>query len=587
VPLLRRSARAVLEMHHAGDLVPHLRTQFFFTYGHQPGLSQENAWNASLPLLAHDLADAGLAEVEVLVEYQLPLCSLRADVVLAGTRPGRDDVPSYVVVELKQWSEAIAVDNAPDLCTTPHTGDRTYLNPIAQVRRYCEYLVDFTRSLHDRVDPVAGVAYLHNAAKQNVASLYDLEQGQYGRLFTKSDRAALLTYLKSRLAPASGARAADILIHSKAGPSKQLMAWAAEEIKQEQTFVLLDEQQVAYSMVLAALERAQRADQREAVVITGGPGSGKSVIATTALGELFRRGFSAMHATGSKSFTTTMRKVAGKGVTRVQKLFQYFNSFSNTAGASRLDVLICDEAHRIRETSNNRYTPAAKRSQRRQVEELLDAAWVPVFLLDEHQVVRPGEMGTVEEITEAAAAKGIKTHLIDLDGQFRCGGSRKYEQWVKNLLHLDGSAAEPSSWDGDERFELTIADSPAALEAYLANKQQEGYGARITAGFCGPEPAAGERRGHRGLAPAVERERRPRCQRSAPVPALGHRPCRLRPSRLHLHRTRLRIRLERCHLRPRPRLAHRQVGHRPVREQGHSRRSSGTQHVRQADPQYL
>ena len=81
------------------------------------------------------------------------------------------------------------------------------------------------------------------------------------------------------------------------------------------------------------------------VVVTGGPGSGKSVIALSLLGELARRGRTVLHATGSRSFTQTMRKVAGKRAPRVQKMFKYFNQFMD-AERNGLDVLILDEAHR-------------------------------------------------------------------------------------------------------------------------------------------------------------------------------------------------------------------------------------------------
>ena len=122
-----------------------------------------------------------------------------------------------------------------------------------------------------------------------------------------------------------------------------------------------------------------------------------------------------MHATGSRSFTQTLRKVAGKGSPRTQSLFKYFNQFID-ADRNGLEVLILDEAHRIRETSANRYTKAQFRSGRRQIDELISAARVPVFLLDEHQVVRPGELGTVEEI-EAHAERARAGRAEDLAGR--------------------------------------------------------------------------------------------------------------------------------------------------------------------------
>lgn len=477
--LLSRSAQSIQQLAAGGTLVDQLATQFAVKYGFRPSASEQRSWRMSLPALAQELVEGGLGDVEMLIEYQLPLSSLRADVVLAGIHPetGRS---SYVVVELKQWSTATADPDEPRLYTVPNL-NRSLLHPVAQVEQYCEYLADFTRVLHDRTDDLVGVAYLHNADDAGVASLLELPPRQYGHLFTASNRSALRTFLNTRLAPKSGVQAAEDLTSSKIAPSRQLMTVAADEIKHQRNFVLLDEQQVAYLMVLRAVRQARESDNKEVIVVTGGPGSGKSVIALELLGELYRNGHSAIHATGSKSFTTTLRKTAGKGTTRVQKLFQYFNSFAQ-AGRNGLDVLICDEAHRIRETSNNRYTPAAKRSAKPQVEELLDAARVPVFLLDEHQVVRPGELGSYAEIAAKADEKGLTVRPIDLNGQFRCGGSRAYEQWVLNLLGLAADTA--AAWQGDDRFDVEVADSPADLETRLAAKLADGFGARMTAGFC-------------------------------------------------------------------------------------------------------
>jgi hypothetical protein len=219
------------------------------------------------------------------------------------------------------------------------------------------------------------------------------------------------------------------------------------------------------------------------VIVTGGPGSGKSVIALSLLGELYRQGYSALHATGSRSFTQTMRQYVGRGSPRVKNLFKYFNSFMS-ARKNDIDVLICDEAHRIRETSANRFTAAAQRTGRMQVDELIAAARVPVFLLDEHQVVKPGEMGTVEAIRAHASSLGIRTHHISLDGQFRCGGSQKYERWVLRLLGLE--AGEPELWTGDDHFHITLAESPWELENVLRGKLAEGYSGRMSAGYCWP-----------------------------------------------------------------------------------------------------
>lgn len=456
VTALRLSVENLLASPNEAALAEVIAEHVRDTSGHRSSPAEIKSWQRSLPALARDLADAGLRQVEMLVEYKLPLTSKRIDVVLAGVHP-RTGEDSYVVVELKQWSRAEPSELGEHLVIVDGMPGGERLNPAEQVRRYCEYMRDFFRVLNDRPDAVYGAAYLHNAMDLDVDGLADQVRDERSRLFTKQRRGEFLRYLSERLADKSGADAADRLLRSAIAPSKQLMTYASKEIREREQFTLLDEQQVAYELVMRAVDRARRADSKQVVIVAGGPGSGKSVIALSLLGELYRQGRSAYHATGSNSFTETMRRYPGRGNTRIKNLFKYFNSFTD-AVPNDADVLICDEAHRIRETSTNRFTPAARRTGRSQLDELMSAARVPVFLLDEHQVVRPGELGTVDTIERYARHKGYDVHRVSLDEQFRCGGSRKYEHWVLRLLGLaDGG---PMAWDGSTRTSTYGSPTP-------------------------------------------------------------------------------------------------------------------------------
>src|SRR5215218_10885799 len=116
-------------------------------YNHPASQAEVRSWDASLAALATDLEQADLGSVEVLVEYQLPLSSKRIDVVLAGQHPRRGG-PSYVVVELKQWTAASLFEGEPELVVQPTYGPRPVLHPVAQVRGYVEYMLDFLGALH-------------------------------------------------------------------------------------------------------------------------------------------------------------------------------------------------------------------------------------------------------------------------------------------------------------------------------------------------------------------------------------------------------------------------------------------------------
>ncbi|HYN97266.1 MAG TPA: DUF2075 domain-containing protein [Pilimelia sp.] len=478
----RVSAVGLLRLATEGSLADRVAEHVWMS-GHGVSPAERNAWSRSLAVLAQDLADAGLHDVEVLVEYQLPLTSRRIDAVLAGVHPktGED---SFVVVELKQWSYASRYEDSDTLVDVEHTGGPR-LHPGIQVGDYCQYLMDFLGVLAANGNTIRGVAYLHNAVDRDIAQILARPATELSRIFTRQRRGDFLDYLRGSLSTDKpGAPAADRFLSSTVRPSRHLLTYAARELKERSHFTLLDEQRVAYELVLRAVERARAADHKSVVVVAGGPGSGKSVIALSLLGELARQGRSALHATGSKSFTQTLRRYAGRGSTRLRNMFLYFNSFM-AADRNGIDVLICDEAHRIRETSINRFTRTAQRQgARSQLEELLAAARVPVFLLDEHQVVKPGELGNVDIITAYAKRLNLEVDVVSLHDQFRCGGSELYERWVLSLLGLSGG--QPVTWTGDGRFDLRVAETPEEMEAFLAGKQAVGETARMTAGYCWP-----------------------------------------------------------------------------------------------------
>jgi len=220
-------------------------------------------------------------------------------------------------------------------------------------------------------------------------------------------------------------------------------------------------------------------DRRKTVIIIkGGPGTGKSVIAINLMADLLLAGYNAHYATGSKAFTETLRKIIGN---RGAIQFKYFNSYM-TANPDAVDVLICDEAHRLRETSQNRYTPKTERTDIPQIQELISAARISVFFIDQDQVVRPEEIGSVRNIRQFSEKNDCLLFEHELETQFRCGGSEAFVSWINNTLGIARTAHV--LWTGEEEFEFKIFESPGSLEQAIRIKAQEGFSARMTAGFC-------------------------------------------------------------------------------------------------------
>ena len=196
------------------------------------------------------------------------------------------------------------------------------------------------------------------------------------------------------------------------------------------------------------------------------------------MADLLLKGYNAHYATGSRAFTETLRKIIGS---RGSVQFKYFNSYSN-AERDVIDVLIADEAHRIRETSNSRFTPSYERSNIPQIDELLNAARVCVFFIDDNQIVRPNEIGSAEYIKKRAEKYNHKIFEYELEAQFRCSGSDAFVNWINNSLGIKRTANV--IWDQFETFDFKIFDSPLELENAIRNKVSEGFTGRVTAGFC-------------------------------------------------------------------------------------------------------
>ena len=461
-------------------LVEKLSAQMLFQMGNSPSPAEKRSWENSLVEISELLIQCELGEVVLLVEYQLPYSSKRVDVLALGSDP-KTGQPTIIAIELKQWTNASLIEGALDTLKIDSYGNTPILHPAVQVSRYCEYLNDFNRYVSDDNTNLFGIAYLHNWIDANNPALDLIQPTSHGMLFTANQKNRLKEFLIARISSKFSEQITDDFLNSKVAPTKQLMQLAADEVKNREQFRLLDEQQIAYSMVMKALRDAETSNTKTAVIITGGPGTGKSVIALSLLGELSRRGKTTLHATGSKAFRNSLRKVAGARAPQIQKLFSYFNSFMS-AERNSLDVIICDEAHRIRETSANRYTKADLRTGTPQLHELLNVARVPVFLLDSNQVVRKGETGTPEYIEVEARNLGLNVIRVDLDGQFRCGGSRLYETWLNGFLNIEDSKS--IAWSKDPNFNVIVADSPDEIVEKLQGFESEGYKSRITAGYC-------------------------------------------------------------------------------------------------------
>src|SRR5271157_343994 len=458
-----------------------LRLAFFNYCRYYPSEAEIRSWRNSLRSMSQIVQYANLVDHGVVLEYQLPLTSKRLDCMLCGKNEAKKD--NAVIVELKQWEKCEEASGDREVLTWIAGAQREVLHPSVQVGQYKLYLEDTHTAFYAGSNPVMlnACTYLHNYSftpADAIISRKFQDVLQEYPLFSADDVIGLRDYLVGRLSRGEGLSVLQRVEASKYRPSKKLMDHVGNMIRGKPEYILLDEQLVVYDAVLSTARTGFHDKNKTVIVIKGGPGTGKSVIAINLMADLLLKGYNAHYVTGSRAFTQTLRKIIG---TRGSVQFKYFNSYGE-AEPNAVDVVIADEAHRIRSTSEGRYTPKARRTSIPQIEELLRAAKVAVFFIDDKQVVRPNEIGSVEYIRRNAEERGCKVREYQLEAQFRCSGSDAFVSWVNNTLGVERTAHV--IWNQSDAFDFRIFPSPFDLEAAIRKKVGEGFTGRVTAGFC-------------------------------------------------------------------------------------------------------
>ncbi|MCX6741729.1 MAG: DUF2075 domain-containing protein [Candidatus Pacearchaeota archaeon] len=449
--------------------------------------SEFRSWDNSLRVLKDVLEQSKLLKNKIVIEYELPYSAKRIDVILFGVDKGGSD--NIIVIELKQWSNNNVKDSENEgnvlvkfgrFKETPH--------PSLQVEGYYYYLKDFMSVFEETPKiSLSACAYCHNYKKGEKEVLYSTKFHKAIEkypLFSREDINELGKYFKEKLGKGDGLEVFGRFTHSILRPSKRLLDHTRDMIQKQQIFNLIDEQITPYNTIMHKARKLSKLSEKSIIIVKGGPGTGKSVIALEVMGELLRKGKKVYHATGSSAFTNTLRKILG---IRSSSLFKFFNSFTNHQ-ENEIEVLICDEAHRIRKTSESRYTPKIQRTETPQIEELIKAAQLLIFFIDEHQIVRPKEIGNIKLIRETAERLGVKENNIfeyELKTQFRCGGSDSYLQWLEDVLEINES--KNILLQKEEKMKFNILSDPNELRKIIdeKNKQKKNC-ARIVTGFCWP-----------------------------------------------------------------------------------------------------
>lgn len=422
-------------------------------------------------LVAGDIPrDAGVA-----IEYQVPLTSKRVDFILSGTDDaGRD---SAVVVELKQWTDVAATGKDAIVRTFVGGGPREVTHPSYQAWTYASLIRDFNVEVQRGDIALHPCAYLHNCYDSSaIKSLFYREHLDQAPTFLRDDASLLRDFLRRHVRHGDRSKILYRIEHGRLRPSKNLADHLSSLLEGNREFEMIDDQKVVYETALQ-LADAARGGTKHVLLVEGGPGTGKSVVAVNLLVEFTRRQRVAQYVSRNAAPRAVYEsKLAGTLTkTRITNLFRGSGAYIDSAPDS-IDCLIVDEAHRLNEKSG-----FYQNQGNNQVQEIVQAARFAVFFLDQDQRVTLRDIGDRDAIRRFSRAAGANLTELQLESQFRCNGSDGYLSWINNTLQIE-ETANPDLTGID--YDFQVFDSPSEMRRRIVELNRESNKARMVAGYC-------------------------------------------------------------------------------------------------------
>lgn len=469
-------------------LAEKMAANFEERFGRKVGTSEFRSWDNSLRLMRDAIEIAELRDSMIALEYEVPYTQNRIDCLLFGKDASGQ--PNIALIELKQWEKVETIEATEDEGNFVETytggGHRIVAHPSEQVRGYRDYLESFICEFENMPKlELFCCAYCHNYKKID-------GQGLFAPAFTKllvdfpiyskSDLKDFSNKLNSLLKQGDGFEIFNRFMHSRIAPSKKLLENVAKVISEEDSFSLLNEQLVAKNLIWSKVTKAKKTREKSVIIVHGGPGTGKSVIAVNILAQAAKKRMKVFYGCKSKPFIEGLKSLVGKGG---RELFSNLYRFVPTKiKENDIDLLLVDEAHRVEKTSNHQYTKPEDRTDMPQIEQLMRCSKVCVFFIDDKQIVRSQEIGSTALIKGHAEKLGSSVSEVTLETQFRCMGSNNYIDWIESAL---GYCKEEKILSKSEQFDFKIMESPHTLYKFLSEKEKEKpNSARLVAGFCWP-----------------------------------------------------------------------------------------------------
>ena len=455
-----------------------IESEYITKMGRKVGDKERRSWNNSLRFMETIIRKSNIPDdCGILLEYVIPSTSKRIDFIISGHDSQKNK--NFVIIELKQWDDAEATEKDGVVKTYLNGCVREVAHPSYQALSYRDYLTDMNEAVHTFELNLHSCAYLHNYIERDPEPL---KSSHYDKLLDESplflshDSEKLQDFIRQFVGKGNGMGLLYCLENGKIKPSKKFVEYVANVFNGNKEYILMDEQKIAYENIVSAVLSAKN---KRTIIINGGPGTGKSVVAMNSLVALLKNEMNIQFVAPNAAFRTALIESLSKHTSyskkRLSSLFSGSGKFFDTA-QNLFDCLVVDEAHRLKGKGAYMY------KGENQIVDIINSSKVNVFFIDDYQRIRPDDIGTVSEIKRIAEQFNSEIVEVMLESQFRCAGAEGFLNWVTHNLQIKDTA-NFDGWD-KEVFEFEIMDSPQKVLERIQYKNRKGYKARMLAGFA-------------------------------------------------------------------------------------------------------
>ena len=463
-----------------GIIADEIQSQLIAKGFNHNNIGEYRAWNNSLLHMKNVLDTEGMPkDSHVAIEYNIPNTSKRVDFIVTGLDENNN--PNVIIVELKQWEKAEKTSRKDLVTTYLGQGIRTLPHPSYQAYSYAKTIENYNEYVGNNNINLIPTAYLHNY-KEEYRSEIDNNLYKHiileAPIFLQRDTIKLRNFIKKYIKKTDHGKLLYEIDHGRIKPSKSLQDSISSMLKGNQEFYMIDEQKVAFETIVKLVDKSLYNDEKYTIIIEGGPGTGKSVIAINLLAHYKDKmvNYVTKNAAPRNVFFSKLRRENYK-LNYIKNLFKGSGAYVNSR-KNEFDLLIVDEAHRL-----NKKSGLFSNLGENQIKEIINASKVSVFFIDEDQIVTTKDFGSVDEIKKHANLLGSKIfHGPDynLVSQFRCNGSNGYLDFLDNILNIRKTVIFDSF---NNEYDFRIYDDINEMYNDLLQKNKINNKARLIAGY--------------------------------------------------------------------------------------------------------